>query len=351
MSGGGRAMSPSNRFDDLREFVDADAPFLTVAMPTPSELDDAQHRFEIRWKNARRQVEDSRWTAEDLAHLDEVVSELPHDAGAALVMFHSADGTTFVEFIDEPVQALVVAESLLPRLALVIEARQRAIAHLVVETDRAGADITAFDGGDVLDTGQVDGDTEHIHRGHPGGWSQRRFQQRAENTWERNADDVADRIAEMAEAQQTEVVFVAGDARARQLVLEALPERLRDRTVLIESGSPSGVADDIVRELSDRVARDVRDLVGRVKDRISAGTASTDVDDVLTGLTEGRVEHLLVNDDGSDEPTTTAAHGDIPAGARVVDVAIAAALRSGADITVVPRVAVMEGPIAALYRW
>lgn len=351
MSDSDTAMSRSDRFDDLRELVDADAPFLTVAMPTPSELDDAQHRFEIRWKNARRQIEDSRWTAEDLTYLDEVVAGLPHDGGAALVMFYSADGTTLVEFLDEPVRELVVTESVLPRLALVIEGRQRAIAHLVVETDRAGADIIAFDGGDVLDTGQVDGDTEHIHRGHPGGWSQRRFQQRAENTWERNADDVADRIVEMAEAQQAEMVFVAGDLRARQLVLESLPERIRDKTVLIESGSPAGVADDVVRLLSDRAARDVLDLVDRVKQRCGTGTASTDVDDVLTRLDEGRVEHLLVNDDGSDEPTTTVAHGDIPAGARVVDAAIAAALRSDAGITVVPRVAMMEGPIAGLYRW
>ena len=34
---------------------------------------------------------------------------------------------------------------------------------------------------------QVDGDELHIHRPHQGGWSQRRFQQRAENQWEANA--------------------------------------------------------------------------------------------------------------------------------------------------------------------
>jgi hypothetical protein len=35
----------------------------------------------------------------------------------------------------------------------------------------------------------------------------------------------------------------------------------------------------------------------------------------------------------------------------VVDAAIAAALHSGAEVTVVPRVAALNGPIAALYRW
>ncbi len=344
-------MSSASELSDLRRLIDADGPFVIVAIPTPSELDDAQHRFEIRWKNARRELEASRWTADDLSELDALVSSIPHDGGASLVIIRAADGTTLAEFLDEPVRELVVAESAMPRLALLIEGRQRAIAHLVVETDRAGADIHAFDGGHVLETEQVEGDTEHIHRGHPGGWSQRRFQQRAENTWERNADDVATQIVETAEQHRSEMIFVAGDVRAQHFVLDALPERERGITSLIEAGSPEGVANEVVRLLSDHVARGVRGLVEQLKERDGAGTASTDVDDILASLVEGRVEHLLVNDDGTDDVVTTEPHGAAPAGARVVDVAIAAALRTDADVTVIPRVAVLDGPIAALYRW
>jgi hypothetical protein len=95
------------------------------------------------------------------------------------MVFHAADGTTVAEFIDEPVGEALVSEGMLPRLALVLHARQRTVAHLLVEIDRAGADIHAFDGGKVLGRAQIEGDTEHIHRGHPGGWSHRRFQQHA----------------------------------------------------------------------------------------------------------------------------------------------------------------------------
>ncbi len=344
-------MSRSIQLDDLRDFIGAAAPFVTVAMPTPSQVDDAQHRLEIRWKNARRELEASRWTPDDVADLDDLVSGLPHDGGAALVIFRSADGNTFAEFLDEPVHELVVAESVLPRLAIVIEARQRAVAHLVVEIDRTGADINAFDGGRVLGTEQVEGDTEHIHRGHPGGWSQRRFQQRAENTWERNAGDVATQVVQVAQAHQVEMIFVAGDVRAQHLLLESLPERQRSQTALVEAGSPDGVAGEVVRLLSDHVARGVRDLIGQVEMRRGTGTASTDVSDILACLEEGRVEHLLVHDDGGDEAVTTEQVGQVPAGARIVDAAIAAALRSDADITVIPRVAMLDGPIAALYRW
>jgi hypothetical protein len=344
-------MSRAAQLADLRDFIGAGAPFVTVALPTPSQLDDARQRLEIRWKNARRELESSRWSADDIAELDAMIEDLPHDGGAALVIFRSADGTSFAEFLDEPVHELVVAESILPRLSIVIEARQRAVAHLMVETDRAGADIHAFDGGRVLGTEQVQGDTEHIHRGHPGGWSQRRFQQRAENTWERNADDVATQIVDMARTHQPSMIFVAGDVRAQHLLLESLPERERGQTTLIEAGSPEGVADEVVRLLADHVARGVRDLIEQLKMRQGTGTASTDVDDVLAGLDEGRVEHLLVHDDGTDDDVTTRDVAGVPAGARTVDAAIAGALRSDADITVIPRVAVLDGPIAALYRW
>jgi hypothetical protein len=337
-------------FADLRRLVDARGPFLTVSFPTPSSVDDASHRLDVRWKNARREAQSLCWDDDDLAELDLIIASLPHDGGAGLFGMRASDGTTLLEFVDEPLGEHVATDHA-PRLATVIEARQRAIPHIVVEADRAGADIHGFDGGQILASQQVEGDTEHLHRGHPGGWSQRRFQQRAENTWERNADDVAEAIVELDGRLDPALVFIAGDVRARHLVRDALPDRVRDRTVLIESGSPDGIADDVVRQLSDHHARHVRDLAERVRNRMGAETASTDLDDVLSSLTAGRVDHLLVHDDGSDEVLTSSSTAGFPAGARVVDVAICSALRSDADVTVVPNLALLDGPVAALYRW
>lgn len=327
---------------DLRDLVDGVGPWSTIAIPTPSHLDDARHRFEVEWKNAHAALSD-RWDHDDLAELDRAVAELPHDGGEALVVVRSADGRTLTEFLPEPISQSVIAVGSLPRLALIIEARQRVVPHVVVETDRAGADIHAFDGGEVVGTDHVDGDTLHIHRGHPGGWSQRRFQQRAENTWERNADEVAAGIAKTDQDVGAEMVFVAGDVRAQTLVIDALPERVRAHTVKIEAGSTDGIADEVVRHLADHVARRTRDLAEQVKNRLGSGAASTDTTEITEALAAGRVEHLLVHDDGSDGPT---ADGD-----RVVDAAIVAGLRSDAAITVVPGLALLDGPLAALLRW
>lgn len=339
--------------DDLREFAGLDGPFFTVAVPTPSQLDDSTHRMSVEWSNARRQLDD-RWTEPELAEVDAVIEQLPHDGGAALVVMHSATGATHAEFIDEPVSRPYVSEGDAPVLSLLIEARQRTLPHLVIETDRTGADITAFDGGRLLAVEQVAGDTEHIHRGHPGGWSQRRFQQRAENTWERNADDVADAATELADQVGAVRIFVAGEVRAQTLVVEAVSAKSQIPVVALAAGDPDGIADEVVRLLSSHVAAEVTELADQVKSRLGTGGATVDPAEVLRWLSEGKVKTLLVHDDLDgevDETTTDQSIGGLPAGTRLVDAAILAGLRSGADIVVVPRLAAMEGPIAALARW
>lgn len=343
-----------SRHADLRAFNDESDWFATITLPTPSNSEDAQDRFELAWRQARRQLAES-WDDDELAELDAAVGQRHHGDSAGLVIVRARGGPTFVEALEEPVIA-TVHEGPLPRWATVIEGRQRTIAHVVVETDRAGADLTAFDGGTVLAVETVDGETVHIHRGHPGGWSQRRFQQRAENTWEDNARDVADAVAELASRVDAELVAVAGDVRAQNFVVEHLPRDVADITVKIESGSADGIADEVVRQLSTLVANRVTDEAERVRAGIDGGSAAVDAASVAAALTEGRVDTLLVNDADTGEASDHAGEtSDVEEswlrGARLVDRAIAAALATDAEILVVPNLAVMDSPVAAVMRW
>ncbi len=340
-------LASTYRLDDLRELVARPGPFLTVVLPTPSELDDARHRLEVQWRNARRGVE-SEWPAEQLDALEAAVLELPHDGGEAVVVVQDAHGGRTVEFLDHGVDGAHWSVDAHPRLAAIIENRQRTLPHIVVMTDRTGADIAAFDAGEVVAARAVEGDTEFIHRGHPGGWSQRRFQQRAENTWERNADSVADAITELARRVHPVLIAVAGEVRARSLVLDALPPSAADRIAGLESGDADHAAEEVLRLLADLHARAQRDALERLASAMARG-AATGTDGTLHALNEGRVEALLVADHGDEEPVTGPHHAT--PGARVVDVAVAGALRSGATITVVPRARPMDGPVAALLRW
>lgn len=345
-------MTAMTQHDDLKALTNESDWFATITIPAPSNVEDARSRLEVEWRAARRQLSD-RWSDDEREELDELVSGVRHGDAASLVIVHARQGSTLLEMLDEPVAATTVHEGPLPRWATVIEARQRVIAHVVVEADRAGADLTAFDGGDVLATDSVDGSTLHIHRGHPGGWSQRRFQQRAENTWENNAREVADAVATMARDVDARLIAVAGDVRAQNLVVESLPGDLADVTVRIEAGSPDGIADEVVRLLSTIVAERVTAAAERVRAGLAAGTASIETPTIVDALRPGRVDTLLVHDDGTAGRDTAA--DDVDAawldGARLVDRAIVAALATDAEILVVPNLAMLEGPLAAIMRW
>jgi len=333
--------------DDLRTFSTESDWFVTMTIPAPSNLAHAEGRFELEWRNARRQLSD-RWSEDDLTRLDDVIAGLHHHDASAVVVVHARNGETFVELLDEPVSATTVHEGPLPRWATVVEARQRVIAHVVVEADRAGADLTGFVGSGVVAAETVDGSTLHIHRGHPGGWSQRRFQQRAENTWENNARDVADAVATMARDLGAELIAVAGDVRAQTFVLDLLPTDLAGIAVKIDAGSPAGIADEVVRLLSSKVAERVTAAAELVRSRLAHGTAAIDQSKIIEALQAARVETLLVHDDGSDGNDADPAWQN---GARLVDRAVCAALATDAEILIVPNLAMLDGPLAALLRW
>ncbi len=322
---------------DLRDLVELDGPFLTAVIPTRSDVADAAERLRIQTKNSLRDAP-ADW-ADDVAAMEAEVSELRHGDGAALIAVRAKGGPTFFEFIDDAVHGASMSTGSLPHIAPLIEARQRTIPHVVVETDLAGADITAFDGGDVVAQEQVEGDTDVIHRGHPGGWSQRRFQQRAENSWDENAHDVADSVASVVEDVAARIVFVTGPTRAKSMLVTLLEERnIPVRS--IDAGDAAGIADEVVRHVADVHATDTKAVLDEAKERIEHRADSAR--HVESALAEGRVDTLLVSAAGDDG----AQDGD-----RLLDRCIAAALTTDAKIRIVPNVAMLDQGVAAILRW
>lgn len=325
---------------DLAAFADGPGPFVAVLVPSPSDRFDSGHTLDVRWRNARRELDD-RWPAERLAELDELFGDLEHGDAAAYVVLQRSDGAMLVESLTTGLDRPTVQISDQPRLLEVIEHRQRTLPHIVVEADRAGAAISVFAAGAATASETVEGDTLHIHRGRGGGWSHRRFQQRAENTWERNAGEVGDAVAELAVEHDPVMIAIAGEVRARQLLHEALDDRFGDTIVDIESGDADGIADDVLTALDDRHARFQVAVIHRLRDE----QGLTDPDEVHQALRDGRVETLLVaGPSHGDDDDLLERHA-------AVSEAIAAALRTSASIVVVPNTGEMSGGVAALTRW
>ncbi len=329
----------------------ARGPFASVVIDVSSRVEDAAHRLEVQWRNAVRQLTESGFPDDDVAALTDLVGTLRHDEGEALAVVRAAGGPQLVERLGHPVERDLVTVDTLPRYGPILENRQRIVPHVVVEVDRAGAEIISFDAGGDVGAETVEGETLHIHRGHPGGWSQRRFQQRAENQWESNASDAAAEVAAVASSIEAELIVVSGDVRAVGFLTEHLPEHVRPIVHVIEEGSADGIADATVRLVDDAVARTTRTIVERWRERVDAGTACGGADDVLEALEAGRVDCLLVHDDPDDVRHAEVARGDDVIRGRFVDVVIRAARTSGAQVRMTPTISGIDDGVGALLRW
>jgi peptide subunit release factor 1 (eRF1) len=238
----------------------------------------------------------------------------------------------------------------------------------MVVADRAGADLVGIGStGEEVEVG-IEGDRPHLHRGHPGGWSQRRFQQRAENRWESNAGEVADAVADLARRLDARLVTVAGDVRAVGFLLEQLPTDVADISRKLDGQSLDLIAEETVRAVADVVARDTRALLERFNEASGRRHAASGPSATLEALSAGRAEVLLVHDDPSDDRRARfqrsgvwCAPSDADSSApgpsdeilegRLIDVAIRAALLGDAEVRFVPEHSRPEANIGALLRW
>ena len=344
--------------DDL---LTAEGPIASVYLRAPSTTTEAEYRLETGWKNARRRLAEADAPAELLERLDATVAALAHEDAPSFALFASLGLDTIVEPLDDALADDLAALDSVPRLVPILHTHQRSLPHVMVVTDRTGADIVAVVDGEAAETDTVEGTDHHIHRGRFGGWSHRRIQQRAENRWEDNARDVSDRVAELARQVGARVVTVAGDVRARQFVLEHLDHDVREMTTVLDVGDPDAIAEATVRLVADMVARDTKALLESHGNRVGAGTAVSGPDAVFQSLTAGRVETLLVVDDTEDERrayfspdgspvcSTTRSADDMVEG-RLVDVAVRSAMLADAEVRIVPAT-VLDEAIGALLRW
>ena len=353
---------------DLRDLILIDGPIASVALSSPSALDDAAARLDTRWHNARRQLEQAEFPGAELGRMDDTVADLRHNDGASVVLLQAPGEPTFVEFLDAAIDHQLAVVDELARLGPVLESRQQSVPHVMVVADRAGADLVGI--GAMVEPVEVDveGDTLHLHRGHPGGWSQRRFQQRAENQWESNAAESATAVAELARKLDARVITVAGDVRAVGFLLDHLPTDIVELAKKLDGQSVDLIAEETVRTVADIVARDTRALLERFGEEHGQGRAASGPSATLEALSAGRVDILLVHDDPTDDRRARFQRSgmwcalpdtDPPApepseairDGRLIDVAIRAALLGDAEVRFVPEHSPPDSSIGALLRW
>src|SRR5262249_17828898 len=144
-------------------------------------------------------------------------------------------------------------------------------------------------------------------RNAPGGWSQPRYQRRAEDSWQHNAAAVAQVITRALRDLRAGLLLVAGDVRAVQLLRDHLPPALRRQVTLRHvpggrghDGSEAVRRAAIVEAVDGYVADRARAALERFTERGKGGTVEGEAA-TLSALAAGRVDTLLLNDDRDDE--------------------------------------------------
>ena len=358
---------------DLTDLVKTPGPFLSVQLTTEADIDNAAQRSEQRWRAARDDAAAQGTPDDVLAAVDPLIADA-HLDGQGLVVIATTAGALHVEHGPREPDRDLVRWAALPSLAQVVAWRQQAPGYVTVLADRQGADLTGYQREGPEVRREAGGDEYPIRKPNAGGWSQRRYQERAEHTWERNAADAADQVAKLARRVDARLVVAAGDERAVTLLKEALAQELADRVVVVSAGrNPDGseqLFEEQARiEVGLAVNADTDALLEKFREEIGQQDRAVEgVEGTLNALAMAAVDVLILTPDDADDtrtawfgpdPTQLALREDElrglgveqPADGRLVDVAIRAALGTGAGIRIVEAGAGIDGGMGAILRW
>ena len=345
------------RTNQLARLFHGSGPFLSLYLNTRGDVENAASMVELRWKSTHSELLDQGVPEALLGAIDPLV-EGSHTAGATLAVIGSIDGVLWSGNLPEPPPRDALTRwSTLPSIVPLLSQLQRLVPHVVVLASRAAAELEAR----TPDGAGADHEAEHevvegersprLHRSAPGGWSQPRYQHKAEVVWERNAAEFAAALTEVVDQVRPRFVALAGDVRAVQFLHDKSPKRVQELLEVVGGELPSieAVRAEADRLVAATVERDTAELLDRFEqERSQHDLAADGIAATFDALTRAQVDTLLVGDVPADDRTawfggegepvaldrdTLTASGEItPAEGPLVDVAVRGALLSGAGV-------------------
>lgn len=367
------AVNGAVRAPELRAAAEHAGPVATVYLTTRGDVENAGEASEQRWRTLRGGLVDQGADEATLEQIDPLIGTA-HEHGECLAVIASSTELLHVEHGSESPPSDFGCWDHVPALGLLIRWRQASPPYLLVVADRRGADITVVGRRTASVTQMVDGDDgPPIRKVAAGGWSQHRYQQRVENTWESNARQIADHVQRASDEVNADIIVVAGDVRAVELLEKHLPDRLIQQIEGISGSRSADATDNRIHDATHRwvmtaVARETVALLEEFREQQGRDDRAADgVNATLRALSQGQVEALLVYDDWEDArrawlgpmpipvaPDQAALQNlgvPQPVSGRLIDVAIRAALGTGASVWIVPHAGGPTDGIGAILRW
>ena len=308
----------SERF---RKLLDAPRPFASVYFDDSHDTHDAEAQLELKWRSVKEELEKQGADPAVIDGIEDAVMNLRPPVGrSGRAVIASAEWVVINEHLARPAATTIVRVSELPYLVPILELSFDHPDYVLVVVDHGGADITTHAGG-TLRSETVDGGGFPVH--HAGGAETAGYgdpQLRTDEAARKNLRAVADRVSELVDDKGIEMIFVVGEVRSRSDLLATLPERLQDRTAVLEVGARHSGHDfgEIEHAIEQEVLKRQLRAIDNVAQRFTAeigrhsGLAAEGLGPVCSALRQGAVETLIIGDIGdatvvADERLTTVA--------------------------------------------
>ncbi|MGO1538111.1 MAG: baeRF2 domain-containing protein [Leucobacter sp.] len=189
-----------------------------------------------------------------------------------------------------------------PHITPLLRQLARSVRYVVVETGREGADVRLerADRSSPELIEEIEGRTDSLTKVQAGGLSHARYQRSAEEVWKHNQSEVAEVVDQIVVKHQPDFVVVAGDVRARQLLMDSLSEAASRLVIEYDTHTRADGSDDegleeIVAQAADQhISREIQDAVARAKtDDGSAGAQGASA--VVKALQQAQVDTLVLD--------------------------------------------------------
>ncbi|NYI04169.1 baeRF2 domain-containing protein [Allostreptomyces psammosilenae] len=297
------------KLGSLRPLYDHPGPFATVYLDVSGDSEDANRRRALRIRDLADQLAAQGADATVRRTLIDAVTDLaPEEFGAFPGRAMVASGKQLL--LDEPMAAPpatdpgIASWGRLPHLTPLIAQWGEDPVCLVARVDRTGADFEVRTLHGRRPAGSTEGERWPLTKVRAGGWSEARYQRSAENTWQHNAQAIAEDLTDLWRRSGAEVLVVAGDVRARHALLARLPEELRRLAVETDrggraAGSSEASLDEQVMAAVHHVAVErMLSAVDDFRNAAGSGNAAQGLTEVLDAAVQHRVATLLLQPGG-----------------------------------------------------
>jgi len=296
----------------LQQLSKRQGPFVTVSVDVTRAGENAVRDLELRWQEHRRHLSRGGVPDARLGEIGDVVltpTGLPGQVGRLVVADPVGIALDLV-LPASPVRDEVVSGPA-PHLPPVFRALRDKVSYLLAEVDRSGAEVTVVNSlGLTQDHREVAGSHDELHKVGGGQMSSRRIQARAEDSWARNAAEVAHELDRLIAEHHPALVLLDGDAVTVTDLLGAGSGRLSELAVRLSSGGRAAGVSTTARnaEIEAVLANHQRSVQANLLERFDAAegrqqAAVQSLEDAVDAARRAQVEELFLHDDPASART------------------------------------------------